>query len=133
MTARSSEFARRQTGALLERLSDYAAAVAESPDADAVHDLRVTIRRFKAALRVFRSEFDRRETKKVRRRLDAVLDAAGAVRDRDIALHLLEKAGIPADSALVRELERQREEAREILRRATGGTMAKKSAARLGI
>jgi CHAD domain-containing protein len=45
------------------------------------------------------------------------MDACGSVRDRDIAIGLLEKAGVPAASPLVRQLDQERRAADEELRR----------------
>lgn len=126
MTVNTPEFAREQTGKLLQRLIEFAEQAADDPTEDSVHDLRVTIRRFKAAMRVFRPMFDHREVKKIKRKLDIVMDAAGGVRDRDIALELLAKAGIPEQSPLVQEFHRQRVDARKTLQQAASTMVSKK-------
>ena len=78
------------------------------PDPDAVHDLRVAIRRFLQSLRVFHDFFPRREVKRVRRRLREMLDSAAEVRNRDIALDLCRQAGATAGAALPVRLARER-------------------------
>jgi CHAD domain-containing protein len=60
---------------------------------EAVHDLRVSIRRFSECLRAFQQFFPAR---RIRKRLKRIMDAAAEVRDRDIALESL--AGIRIDA-----------------------------------
>lgn len=69
---------------LLEALIREARAAARSPSADAVHDLRVAIRRFTAALAM--RKMPRAERKEIRSGLKQVMQSAGNVRDYDIAL-----------------------------------------------
>jgi CHAD domain-containing protein len=116
MSTEATIYARRQTKELLDKLEAYSRVILEDPDADAVHDLRVAIRRFRAALRLFRPEFRRSEVRKIRRRLTEAMDKAGAARDRDIALELFAKAGVPESSELMAALDAQRLESGESLR-----------------
>ena len=58
-------------------------------DAETVHDLRVAIRRFNQSVAVFGSLLPKREVKRIRKRLRRVMESAGAIRDRDIALEFL--------------------------------------------
>ena len=111
------EFVLHQTGILLRRLASQVNRTARSGDADAIHDLRVAIRRLSRCLRVFAQFYPGRSWKQMRRRLADLMDACGSVRDRDIAIELLEKAGVPAASALVRQLDAERRAADEELRR----------------
>ena len=105
------DFARQQTAALLKKLVIQVNRAARSGDADAVHDLRVAIRRLSRCLRVFGQFYPGHGWKKMRRRLKEILDACAVVRDRDIALELLARAGFPAGSIVVRRLHRERGEA----------------------
>ena len=89
------EYAHEQTAILLRRLAMQINRAARSGDPDAVHDLRVAIRRLSRCLRVFAQFYPGQGWKKMRRRLKDLLDACGAVRDRDIALDLLSKADFP--------------------------------------
>ena len=107
-----SGFASDRSSALLDRLAGHARKVSENPDPEAVHDLRVTIRRFTQALRIFAAKKHRAEVKATRAQLRGVMDAAGAVRDRDIALALLAEARVPATAAITGEIGDQRESAR---------------------
>src|ERR1700686_5686988 len=77
-------------------------------DADTIHDLRVAIRRFTQTLRVFRDSFERTHVKKMRRPLRTLMYLCGDIRNCDIALEVLEAAGVPADKSLRRRLHRLR-------------------------
>jgi CHAD domain-containing protein len=87
------KFAHLQVDTLLRRLSAQVKRTAQSADPDAVHDLRVAIRRLSRALRSFAQFFAGKSWKRIRKRLSLLMEFAGAVRDRDVALELLEKAG----------------------------------------
>jgi CHAD domain-containing protein len=102
------EYARSHTAMLLRRFAFQANRTARVADADSIHDLRVAIRRLSRSLRVFSQFFPADSRKKTRRQLSELLQAAGDVRDRDIALDLLEKAGVSRDSVLGKQLETER-------------------------
>jgi CHAD domain-containing protein len=93
-----------------ERLSTLAANIrrtAKNPgDADSIHDLRVSIRRFTQALRVFDGMFS--HTRRMRRRLRELMDLCGSVRNCDIAPKVFAAAGTPADTALEKVLKQRR-------------------------
>jgi CHAD domain-containing protein len=105
------EYARLQTAILLRRLAFQVNRAARSDDQDTIHDLRVSIRRLSACLRVFRQFFPSRPCRKVRGRLSELMHAAGRVRDRDIAIALLVESGAPRRSAAVRRVEAERRDA----------------------
>jgi CHAD domain-containing protein len=111
------EYVRLQTGILLAGLASQVNRAARTGDAEAIHDLRVAVRRLSRCLRVFAQFYPARSSKPMRRRLGGLMDACGSVRDRDIAIELLEKAGVPAASPLVRQLDRERRAADEEMRR----------------
>jgi CHAD domain-containing protein len=111
------EFVRLQTGTLVRRMATEVNRTARTGDAHAIHDLRVAIRRLSRCLRVFAQFYPGRSWKQIRRRLSDLMDACGAVRDRDIAIELVEQAGVPADSPLVRQLDAERRAANLELRR----------------
>jgi CHAD domain-containing protein len=111
------EYVLVQTGILLGGLAFQVNRTAGSGDAEAIHDLRVAVRRLSRCLRVFAQFYPARSWKPMRRRLAGLMDACGSVRDRDIAVELLEKAGVPADSPLVRQLHEERRAADGELRR----------------
>jgi CHAD domain-containing protein len=119
-----------QTVGLLGLLGRLAAAVktaARTPDADAIHHLRVAIRRFAQAVAAFRSCFPKKETRRIRRSLKSMLALAGAVRDCDIALEILAGEG---ESELAARVSAQREQAERALLAALKQWVARKSAVR---
>jgi len=109
------EYARRQTAALLQGLAAEIGRAAREQSADAIHDLRVAIRRLSRCLRSFAQFYPSRSWKKARAQLSELLHAAGAVRDRDIALELLAEAGISGRAAIAARLEAERLKARREL------------------
>jgi CHAD domain-containing protein len=112
------QHATEQASALLRRMAFQATRTSKLTDADAIHDLRVSIRRLTQCLSVFHQFFPSGEAKKVRRKMSALMDLASEVRNRDIALDLLKRAAIPAGSSLARTLLREREQAERALREA---------------
>jgi len=108
---------RAQTGLLLRRLTAQVNRAAKSCSKEAVHDLRVSIRRLSRCLRVFSQFYPEGSWKKIRRRLKTLMEAAGAVRDMDIAMELLADAGIGKPSPLLRQLAETRRAARRELER----------------
>jgi CHAD domain-containing protein len=110
-----SEFVRRQTAALLKKLAGEIENAASDADADAIHDLRVAIRRLSRCLRTFAQFYPGRSWKKARRDLSELLHAAGAVRDRDIAMELLAGAGVGPRSAVISRLKKERVKAQQKL------------------
>jgi CHAD domain-containing protein len=89
---------------------------ARSSDPDSIHDLRVAIRRLSRCLRTFSQFYPGHSWKQYRRQLADLLQAAGKVRDRDIAIKMLEKAGIPGRAAIVARLKAERQRTgRELL------------------
>src|SRR5215831_17277706 len=66
---------------LIERLAFQANRVAKSPGPDAVHDLRVAVRRLDQAITTYNVHLPRKPAKRIRKQLKTVLSAAGAVRD----------------------------------------------------
>jgi len=99
----------------LRRLAYAVGRAAKSADAEAVHDLRVAIRRLAQCLRVFEQFFPRDKTRKIRRALREMVDLASEVRDRDIALALVAAAKIAPKSELPRRLADDRRAAQQVL------------------
>jgi CHAD domain-containing protein len=86
-------------------------------DPEAIHDLRVAIRRFLQCLACFEQFFDAGVRKKAFRRLKKLLKRCGAVRDCDISIELLKEAAAGPHRAIAR-LEAMRLEAgRELVAR----------------
>ena len=105
------DYVRTQTGRLLLRFAAELKRAARNPDADTIHDLRVSIRRLSRCLRVFAAFYPDRSWKKIRARLHGLLERAGAVRDRDIALELIAAAGVSPRAAIHRQLSTERQAA----------------------
>jgi CHAD domain-containing protein len=102
------QYVRRQTAALLGKLEREIARAAGDHSPDAIHDVRVAIRRLSRCLRVFAQFYPGQSWKKARAELAVLLHAAGAVRDRDIAVELLAKAGIAKRSVIFAKLDAER-------------------------
>jgi CHAD domain-containing protein len=111
------KYALQQARSLLGRVAFEARHVVKSATPDSVHDLRVSIRRLSQCLRAFRGFFPRGAAKRVRQQLRPVMDEASEVRNRDIAVELSRKAGLPADSPLFTELSLERKQACHLLAR----------------
>jgi CHAD domain-containing protein len=111
------QFVLHQTGMLLRQVASQVTRTVRTADAEAIHDLRVAIRRLSRCLRVFAPFYPGHSWKPVRRRLSGLMATCGSVRDRDIAIGLLAKAGVAPASPLVRQLDAQRRAAGRELRR----------------
>jgi len=121
-------FAATQTGRLLERLaSQVDATLRQRSSGDAIHHLRVAVRRFAQAVAVFKTCFPQKESRRIRRRLKAILALAGPVRDCDIALEIL---GAHKETSLAVELRARRQRAGRALMATLKQWVARKSAAK---
>lgn len=103
-----ARFAEVSLAARLTKLIEQAERCAATPDPDAVHDLRVAIRRFSQALRIFRTLVDPKAVKQMRRALKRVMDAAAVVRDLDVGIERLIEEGVPEEHALLEEMRIER-------------------------
>ncbi len=106
----------QQTAALLRRLALQLGRLAATGDADAVHDVRVAIRRLDRCLRVFSDFYPGGSWKKVRAELHDLRQKAGLVRDGDIAQRLLAEAGVSPRSRIMARLAAERQAASRGLR-----------------
>ena len=112
-----SKYATSETKLRLKRLSKTLRHAAKHPeDPEAIHGLRVSIRRAVQACKTFGELLDPAPVKKLRRRLHKIMDLCAAVRNCDVALTLLEHAGITTGASALR-LKKMRGEAAEKLRR----------------
>jgi CHAD domain-containing protein len=102
------KYALDRTSTLLRRLVFHLHRAARFHDADSIHDLRVSIRRFQQCLAVFEQFFPRGPVKKISKRLQKVMELSGEIRNRDIALDLLGRAGAPDESAVLAGLLHQK-------------------------
>lgn len=127
LTMETREFAGQNTTRLLGRLAFQMNHTIKSPDPEAVHDLRVAIRRFTQTLSVFKPCFPGKETRKLRRRLKKLMLLAGAVRNFDIALKLIAKSRSSDAAKLLPHIQTQRKESERILIGALKRRMERKS------
>ena len=111
------KYAAEQTAARLESLARQMSRGGLMTPPKAVHDLRVSIRRFLSCLDVFGSMFPKPASRKVRGQLENVMALAGEVRDRDIAADLAREAGLSGETSVVAELLPGRLQAAAALRR----------------
>lgn len=104
-----AQLAREKVSKALDNVTIGISGVARTADEEAVHKLRVSIRRFSQAIRVFRQYVPRRPSRRIQRRLRTLMRAAGEVRDRDIAMKLL------AGTVDLTQLKQEREAAQQEL------------------
>lgn len=107
-------FARAQAARLLGKLAFQVRHTTKRPDEEAIHDLRVSIRRLSQCVREFLSFFPKHEAKKILKQLGKLMDLAAEMRNRDIAIALI---GKDAGSAFLGRLRREREIAKQRLAR----------------
>lgn len=111
----TGKFASEQVDRRLGRLAFQISQTIKSRDAEAVHDLRVAVRRFSQALRAFKPCFRGKEVRKIRRELERIMGLAGEVRNCDIALKLVSKPTRNDTAGLGLRLENLREEHERVL------------------
>jgi CHAD domain-containing protein len=111
------KFASTQALRLLGKLAFQVRHAAKHPNEEAIHDLRVSIRRFSECLREFHKFFPRRKTKGILNKLGKVMDLAAEMRNRDIAIELIRKEADLAESAILANLRHEREQAKRELTR----------------
>jgi CHAD domain-containing protein len=100
-------FARHETERLLKHVLEEAGRVLTQPDEDAVHDLRVAIRRFSQAVRIFANLLPG-PARKMRKRLRRLLAVAATVRDLDVGIALLTQAGLAPEEPVLTEMQNER-------------------------
>ncbi len=83
----ADEVLRVRFGEVIEKCG----AVLESENIEGVHDMRVSIRRLRSAMRDFSSLMKTKPLGKIKKELKRIADALGAVRDEDVAILALEK------------------------------------------
>jgi CHAD domain-containing protein len=111
------DFARLQTSILLRRFAFQVNRTAKSAEVESIHDLRVSIRRLSRCLRTFSDFYPTDSWRRMRKRLAVLMNSAAAVRDQDIALELLQDAGVsPGGPLAIRLGEDRRHAAQELAR-----------------
>src|SRR2546422_4817217 len=104
------QFASVQALRLLGKLAFQVRHAAKHPNEEAIHDLRVSIRRLSECVREFRQFFPRRQSKKILKQLERVMDLAAEMRNRDIAIELIGGDGDSAASVFATDLHEERAE-----------------------
>ena len=123
-----SKYALKEIKLRRKRFSKNLRHAAKHPaDPEAIHDLRVSIRRNVQAFKTFRDLLDPAAVKHLRKRLHKVMDLCAAVRNCDVALTLLEEVGI-SQTPLLSRLKRKRSETAKELRRGLKKERAKRYA-----
>ena len=92
--SRRTPIARAASKALRATLLDLLEKVPEARSADSkkgIHDLRVAVKRFREAFRLFRPVLRKKTFRRHREWIEDLNDALGEVRDRDVALVQLRK------------------------------------------
>lgn len=102
------QYAKSELAARLNRVRDEWRRAAANPDDEAIHDLRVAIRRLSQAYRILGIEAGD-DGDKAKRKLREIRRLAGEVRDCDIAIDLLRKAGLNEDSPPIANLRERRQ------------------------
>jgi CHAD domain-containing protein len=108
-------FASASVTKLLERLAYQVHHTVHTADVEALHDLRVAVRRFGQSLYLFKPAFSAKEVRKIRRRLKDLMDLTNDARDCDVALALLQKHKLPGTAAMEQALRARRKEAVRLL------------------
>jgi CHAD domain-containing protein len=99
-----------------------AAKAADGFDSEAVHDLRVALRRCRSMAEGFRAVDPAKDWKRMRRQATELFDSLGALRDCQVMMEWVEKLGAADDPVTRRLLERMREEEPELKRQAENAT-----------
>ena len=87
------EYALTKTAELFDTFAKNLAKAAKSADEDAVHKMRVSIRRLQQAMRLFSQYLDAKGSESLKLELRGIMKLAGEVRNRDIATRLVSEAG----------------------------------------
>ena len=101
-------FARSQLDEQLKRVEKEWGRCAGKADELAIHDFRVTLRRFGEGLWLFRRLFPKTERRQVREEVRAVMRLSARVRDVDIVMGSFTLAGIAASEEIRLFLENER-------------------------
>ena len=126
------EYAAAQTATLLDTAARAVSAAAKSPDAEAVHKMRVSIRRLQQAMRLFAQFLKKRGAARVRKQLKQIMTAAGELRNFDIAIPLVKRLGTPLPELKERRIIAKQRLA-EVLGRTVQPDLRSQWAAELGI
>jgi CHAD domain-containing protein len=127
-----ADFARMKMRDLVDTMTAALNAAAAHPHPDAVHDMRVSIRRFQQGSRVFRQFLPEKRLKRIRSQVKEVMEHAGELRNHDIALMLVRRHGANFP-VLAERRAAAREELLEVLARIAGQDLPERWRAELKI
>jgi CHAD domain-containing protein len=126
-----AKFARAQTRSRLKSVSAAVRRAIKHPkEPETAHDLRVAIRRLVQCLRMFEGLFTVHSVEKVRKPMRKLMTLAGAKRDYDIGLQVLEQAGLRPQSSIVVKFREKRDDEFRALRRYLGRKKIRRDADR---
>lgn len=86
-----------------DEVMSFAGAVLVPWNVNAVHDMRVALRRLRSALRDFVQVIDEKPLKRVKNDLKKIADLLGAVRDRDVAIVALDEMADDAPEDAIKQ------------------------------
>jgi CHAD domain-containing protein len=113
--AEASQFVVEQAHRQLRQLTSQLNRATKSCSADAVHQVRVAIRRFTQSIVVGKPCFHLIDVRKNRQRMKKIMAAAGEVRNCDVALKFIAKSRAPEAVHLQSKLESRRKESARLL------------------
>jgi CHAD domain-containing protein len=100
----------------MNRLAKELTGAARSPeDPDAVHDLRVAIRRFVESIKIFPEVCGHSQSRKFRRKLKPLIRALGEVRNLDVTTGVLAAARIRPTPVITRQIQSEKRKAEKAL------------------
>jgi CHAD domain-containing protein len=105
------KYAALEAGERIRRLAYEINRAAKRADEETIHDLRVSTRRLSQCLLAFGDLFPRRASKKAGRRMGKIMKRSAEVRNRDIAMGLLEESGIDEIEDVIDALTKERKQA----------------------
>jgi CHAD domain-containing protein len=106
------DFALLKTSSLLDDLVFAITAAGRSPDVDTVHKMRVAIRRLQQALRLFGIYLRKSGVAQIKKELRVIMDVAGELRNRDIAIKVVGEAGGDPET-LLKKVHEERSELKD--------------------
>lgn len=98
------DFATAKTRELLDVAVEALMIAAQSAGVEAVHKMRVSIRRLQQALRLFKQYFRKRGVERLKKQLKEIMTAAGELRNHDIAIALVRRLGTPVPVLVERRI-----------------------------
>lgn len=104
LEASAAEFLSRHLASIDAEVPGLLMRVTRQSDPEAIHDLRVAIRRLRTLLRLARPIYGRHHTDLIRAIYTRIARASGALRDEEVFLELLEKHGAALEAPLAGEL-----------------------------